>query len=227
MNLPLYEHINELRRMVVLIIIFLAVFFIIGYSLSNLFILHIITSLILGNVKLVSLSPVEYILAQIKVGFIIGFAATFPIIIYQGLVFVKPGLKKGERNAIKLVLPTFVLLFLMGIAFSYYILFPVGLLFLGSLGKGVVENMWSIGRFLDFVLLGAFSMGLIFEMPLLVSILGRLGIINKKVLRRYRPHVIVLIFIFAGVITPPDIITQIIVGLPLVLLYEISLLLIR
>lgn len=225
MELPLHEHLNELRKRFITIIIFLFIFFIIGFTLSNFFIKRIINDLILvENVKIIGLTPMEYILTQIKVGFVISLIITIPIIVYQVLVFIKPGLNKKERKGIKLILPTFILLFLIGIVFAYFIALPIGIYFLGNLSKGIIENLWSINKFINFVLLSCLSFGLIFQMPLLLMVLNRLNIVSVKKLKKYRPYIYVLIFIIAAVITPtPDFITQLIVALPLILLYEISL----
>lgn len=228
MNLSLHEHLSELRRRFLTIIIFLFLFFIIGFSLSNLFIKRIINDLIfIENVKIIGLTPIEYILTQIKVGFIISLIITIPIIIYQTLIFIKPGLNKKERNAIKLILPTFILLFLIGIVFAYFIFLPIAIYFLANLSKGIIENIWSINKFINFVLSSCLSFGLIFQLPLLLIILNKLGIINVKKLKKYRAHVYILIFLLAAIITPPDFITQIIIALPLILLYEISLLFVK
>lgn len=229
MKLPLYEHLGELRKRFITAVIFLFIFFIIGFSLSNFFIKRILDDLIfIENVKIVGLTPVEYILTQIKIGFGVSFIITLPIIIYQLLVFIRPGLNKREKNAIKLVLPAFVLLFLIGVVFAYFIFLPITVYFLGNLSKGIVENIWSINKFINFVLISCLSSGLVFQLPLLLWVLKKLDIINLNKLRRYRMHVYVSIFVLAALITPgPDAITQIIVALPLILLYEISLLLLR
>lgn len=229
MKLPLYEHLGELRRRFLAVIIFLFIFFIIGLSLSNFFIKRIINDLVfIENVKIIGLTPLEYILTQIKVGLVISLIVTIPIIIYQVLVFIKPGLNKREKDAIKLILPTFVLLFLIGIVFAYFIFLPVVIYFLGNLSKGIIENIWSINKFINFVLLSCFSFGLIFQLPLLLIILNRLGVINIKKLKKYRAHVYVLIFVLAAVITPtPDFITQLIVALPLIVLFEVTFLLLN
>jgi len=228
MKLPLYEHIGELRKRFLTIIIFLFLFFIIGFAFSNFFIKRIINDLIfIENVKIISLSPMEYIITQIKVGFIISLILTIPIILYQLLVFIRPGLNKKEKKGIKLIMPSFILLFLMGIVFAYFIFLPVAIYFLGNLSKGIIENIWSINKFINFVLLSCLSSGLIFQLPLLLIVLNRLGIVNVKWLKKYRAHVYVLIFVLAAIITPPDFITQLVIAVPLVLLYEVSLLLVR
>lgn len=228
MELPLHEHLNELRKRFLTVIIFLFIFFIIGFAFSDFFIKRIIGDLIfIENVRIIGLSPIEYILTKIKVGFIISLIITIPIIIYHTLVFIKPGLNKREKEGVRLILPTFILLFLIGIVFSYFIFLPVAIYFLGNLSRGIIENIWSIKKFINFVLLSCFSFGLIFQLPLLLIILNRLDIVNVKKLKKYRAHVYVLIFLLAAIITPPDFITQIIIALPLVLLYELSLLFIK
>jgi len=228
MELPLHEHLGELRKRFIAVVIFLFIFFIIGFSLSNFFIKRIINDLIfIENVKIIGLSPVEYILTQVKVGFILSLMITIPVIIYQALIFVKPGLDKKERSGVKLILPTFILLFLIGIVFAYFMFLPVAIYFLGNLSKGIIENIWSINRFVNFVLLSCLSFGLIFQLPLLLIVLNKLGIVNVKNLKKYRAHVYVLIFLVAALITPPDIVTQVVIAAPLALLFEISLVLLK
>jgi len=223
MELPLYEHMGELRKRFLTVIVFLFIFFIMGFSLSGFFIKRMISDLVfIENVRIVGLSPVEYILTQVKVGFLVALVITIPVIIYQLLVFIRPGLNRRERKGIRLILPSFILLFLIGIVFAYFIFLPVAIYFLGNLSKGIIENIWSINKFINFVLLSCLSFGAVFQMPLLLIVLNKLGVVDVKKLKKYRAHVYVLIFLLAAVITPPDFITQLIIGLPLVLLYEVS-----
>ncbi|MDP7140857.1 MAG: twin-arginine translocase subunit TatC [Candidatus Woesearchaeota archaeon] len=228
MKLHLYEHLDELRKRFLIIIIFLLLFFVIGFSLSNYFIKIIINDLILiENVKIIGLTPVEYILTQIRIGFIISLIITIPIIIYQALVFIIPGLRRRERDAIKFILPAFFMLFVLGISFAYFIFLPIAIYFLGNLSTGVVENVWSIKEFINFVILSCLGSALVFQLPLLLVLLNKLNIISLKQLKKYRSHVYVLIFLMSALITPPDIITMVIIALPLIVLYEVSLLAIR
>ncbi|MAG08743.1 twin-arginine translocase subunit TatC [Candidatus Woesearchaeota archaeon] len=227
MKLPLYEHLDELRKRFLLIITFLFGFFILGFPLSNYFIKIIINDLTPNNVIIIGLTPIEYLLTQVKLGFIISLFITLPLIIYQALVFIIPGLTRKERDAIKLILPGFILLFILGISFAYFILLPIAIYFLGNLSQGIIENLWSIKAFINFVLLSCLGSALLFQTPLLLAILNRLGIINLKMLKKYRAHVYVLIFLASALITPPDFITMLITALPLMVLYEISLFAIR
>lgn len=224
MELPLHEHLGELRKRVFIVLLFLLVFFVIGFMFSDFFIKQIIDDLIfIENIKVVGLSPVEYILTQVKIGGLLAFVFSLPVIIYQLLVFIRPGLNKKEKEGLTMVLPSFILLFLIGVVFAYFMFLPVAVYFLGNLSKGIIENIWSIGKFVDFVLLSCLMFGLIFQMPLLLIVLNRLGLVKAEWLKKYRAHVYVIIFLVAALITPPDIVTQLIIGLPLVLLYEVSL----
>lgn len=226
MKLPLYEHLGELRKRFLTVIVFLFAFFIVGYAFSNFFIKRIINDLVfIENVKIIGLTPIEYIITQIKVGFIASLIITIPMIIYQVLVFIRPGLNKREKEGIKLILPIFILLFLIGIVFAYFIFLPIAIYFLGNLSGGIIENIWSISKFMNFVLVTCLSFGMIFQMPLLLMTLNKLGIVNVKWLKKYRAHVYIFIFVVAAIITPPDFITQLVVAMPLVLLFEASLLL--
>lgn len=225
MKLPLSDHLKELRKRFLVVAVFLFIFFIIGFYFSNFFIKKIISDLILiENVKIVGLTPIEYILTQIKVGFVIGLVLTLPIIIYQLLVFIRPGLNRREKSGIRFILPSFILLFLIGAVFAYFIFLPVAVYFLGNLSRGIIENIWSVNRFVNFVLFSCLGFGLVFQMPLLLLVLNKVGVVNVKVLKKYRAYVYVLVFILAAVITPPDFVTQLIIALPLILLFELSLL---
>ncbi len=224
---PLIKHLEELRKRLIFVVLFLFVFFIIGVLFSDFIIKKIISDLVFENIEIVALTPTEFILTQIKVGFLAAVVFCFPLIIYELIIFIKPGLNKKERNAIKLILPSFLVLFLMGIVFSYFIFVRVALYFLANLSKGVAVNLWGINKFLSFVFLTCLGFGLIFQMPLFLLILNRLGVININYLRKQRRYVYVVLFVLAALMTPPDIITMIMIAVPLILLYEASLIVLR
>jgi sec-independent protein translocase protein TatC len=223
-DLPLIEHLNELRKRILLIIFLIVIFFILGLYFSNIIIEKIVNDLIIAGIRLVALTPLEYLYTQIKTGFLAALFIASPLIIYEALVFIKPALTKKEKNAIKLILPSFVLLFLIGIVFSYFIFLRVGIYFLASLPIGEVSNLWSINKFISFVFTLCIGFGMVFQLPLFLLILKKLNIVDIKFLKKYRRHIYVLIFILAALITPPDIVTLAIMVLPLILLYEVGLL---
>jgi len=225
MELPLYKHLGELRKRIIVIALFLFIFSLIGFCFSGLVMKVVINNLVVENVKIVGLSPIEYVSAKIKISLLIGFLITTPLIIYEAIVFIFPGLSSRERKAIMLVLPSFILLFLAGVCFSYFIFLPLAISFLGNLGKGVIENMWSINKLISFVVYTCALFGCIFQLPLLLLLLQKLNILNIKILKKYRAHIYVGIFIVSAIVTPPDVVTQLGIALPIILLYEGSLLL--
>ncbi|MEA2037685.1 MAG: twin-arginine translocase subunit TatC [Nanoarchaeota archaeon] len=228
MKLSLYEHSNDLRKRFIVIILSLFIFFIVGFYFSNFFIKRIIDDLIfIENIRIIGLTPVEYILTQVKVGFIVSLIMSLPVIIYELLAFVKPGLREKERKLIGLILPMFIVLFLMGIVFAYFIFLPVAIYFLANLSAGIIENIWSINRFVNLVLVSCLSFGVMFQLPLVLLVLSRFNLVNRKKLKKYRAHVYVALFLVAAAITPPDFITQLIIALPLILLYELSLFIVK
>lgn len=224
---PLIKHLDELRSRLIIILIFFFIVFIIGFSISNLIIERVINDLVIAeNIKLIVLTPLEFVYAKLKVGFLAALMLSSPLIIYELLLFAKPALKKNEKTAIKMILPSFVLLFLAGLVFAYFIFLPVALYFLANL-TGNIANMWSLNKFIGFIFMTALSFALVFQIPLIMLVLHRLNIVNIEVLKKQRKVVYVMAFLLAALITPPDIITQIIIALPLIILYEASFLFVR
>lgn len=224
---PLIEHLNELRSRLIIILVFFFVVFFFGFLGSNFIIERVINDLIITeNIKLIVLTPLEFIYAKLKVGFLLSLMLVSPLIIYEALIFAKPALTRREKKGIKLILPSFILLFLAGIVFAYFIFLPVALCFLANL-TGNIANMWSLNKFVSFCFITALSFGLVFQIPLIMLVLNKLNIINIEVLKKQRKIVYVMAFLLAALITPPDIITQIIIALPLIILYEGSFIFVR
>ena len=225
---PLIEHLDELRLRLIVILVFFFVVFLIGFFASNFIIQRVINDLVIAeNIKLIVLTPLEFIYAKLKVGFLSALMITSPLIIYELLLFAKPALTRREKNAIKLILPSFVLLFLAGIVFAYFIFLPVALFFLANLTTFNILNMWSLNKFISFIFITALSFGIVFQIPLIMLVLHRLNIFNIEVLKKQRKVVYVLAFLLAAIITPPDVVTQIIIAVPLIVLYEASFLFVR
>jgi sec-independent protein translocase protein TatC len=219
----LLEHLEELRHRFMVVIVYFLLFLGIGIIISPIIIKKVIDDLLIANVELVALSPVEFIYTQIKVGFVFSLVLISPIIIYQVIRFIRPGLRNWELNAIKYILPSFILLFVLGIMFAYTIFLKSSLFFLARLSTFAdVQNMWSINKFISFILGICLALGIIFELPLVLLLLQRLKIINKNMLKKYRLHVYVFAFVIAALITPPDVVTQILIALPLIILFELS-----
>jgi sec-independent protein translocase protein TatC len=176
------------------------------------------------SASLALLAPTEGFVTRLKISLVAGLLGTAPWIFYQIWAFVAPGLFMHER---KLVLPVVFfssLLFLTGSAFSLYVL-PHATTFFLSFSTMDVQNAWSLGKYVDFVLRLLLAFGLVFELPLLIYFLARFGVVTPPFLRKYRKHMIIGFLILAALITPPDVFTQAILTVPMVILYEASILL--
>jgi len=155
-----------------------------------------------------------------------GIVVAFPYIFFQIWSFVKPGLKQNELKTVRGIVWFVSILFFIGIAFGYFVIAPLTVHFFANwqLAESI-ENNITIGSFLKTIISTVFFTGLLFLLPVVIFIFSKLGIITPAWLRKYRKHAIVAILILAAIITPPDIFTQIIVSVPIILLYELGIVL--
>ena len=176
--MPLTGHLEELRQRIIRSLIFV----IVSAALSLIFVKPIIKVLEAPakSIHFLQLSPGEYLFSSIKVAGYSGLTAALPFILYQGLKFVLPGLTEKEKRLIPGSVIASAILFFAGISFGLWVLIPAALKFLVNYGADVVEPLWSIERYLDFVFLLMLSSGLSFQIPVLQLILGSLGIIKSK-----------------------------------------------
>lgn len=221
------EHLEELRKRIVLAVIGLVVGSIItGYFSDEImkYILLYPATHTTPAIKLVNLKPYGYLTIYMQVILISGGIVGLPWILYQFWAFIAPGLKEGERKWIMWITFFTAFSFLAGIAFAFFVALPSMLNFFSAFTPSdVVENKWSIGEYLGTVIGAILTGGIIFELPMLCFFLGKIGILTPAFMRHYRRHAIVVVLIAAAVITPtPDPVTQMIFAVPLWLLYEIS-----
>jgi sec-independent protein translocase protein TatC len=152
-----------------------------------------------------------------------GIVLSFPFIFYQIWGFVKPGLKQNEKSVVSGLVFYVSILFFLGILFGYFIVAPLCVQFFGSYQiSRDIENIFTISSYLSTILSTVFYSGLLFLLPVVSYIFTRLGVLSSSFFRKYRKHAIVGILILAALITPPDLISQVIVAIPIVLLYEIG-----
>jgi len=150
---------------------------------------------------------------------------SFPFIFYQIWAFVKPGLRKNEESIAKGIVLYVSLLFFTGISFGYFIVAPLCIQFFGSYQiSDKIQNIFTINSYMSTILSTVFYSGLLFLLPVVSYLFTKLGVLNADFLRKYRKHAIIVILILSAVITPPDLISQIIVGIPIALLYEAGIL---
>tara|TARA_B100000959_G_C14903919_1_gene592149 strand:- start:397 stop:996 length:600 start_codon:yes stop_codon:yes gene_type:complete len=163
----------------------------------------------------------EYLSAAFKVSLFAGIILSTPIIIYQAVMFASPGLNKKEKIYLWILIPSSLTLFLTGAAFGYWILLPPMIKFLLTFGSDVASPFIKIGNYTNIMISLLFWMGLIFETPLIMFFISKIGLVNYKMLRRYRRHTVVLAFVLGAIITPTiDPITQSLVAIPIILMYE-------
>jgi sec-independent protein translocase protein TatC len=174
------------------------------------------------NFKLQSTTMGGNFSAYMLVCIVGGVVIAFPFIIYQLWGFVKPGLHLKERSVVNGVVFYISLLFFLGVLFGYYILTPLSIAFLGNFQFGDVEVNSTVLSYLKLVVSLVLGTGLIFQLPVVVYFLGKMGVISSTFLKKYRKHAFVVNLIIAAIITPPDVTSQLLVSLPILLLYEIS-----
>lgn len=172
--------------------------------------------------NMVAVEIQETFFTAMKVAFFAGFIISLPVIFWQMWLFLAPGLYDHEK---KLVIP-FVffatLMFLIGGAFAYYIVVPVGFDFLVAFGSKVVTVLPSIGKYVGFFTKLMIGFGIAFELPVITFFLAKIGLVDDKMLKNFFRYAVVLIFILAAILTPPDVISQVLMAAPLILLYGVS-----
>jgi sec-independent protein translocase protein TatC len=179
------------------------------------------------NEKLVFISPTEAFFVNLKISFFTALSASVPVILYQAWAFVAPGLLSGEKKQGLRLIVSSTLFFIIGASFCFFIVLPLGLKFLIGYGGDLLTPMLSIGAFIGFCIKLMFVFGLVFQLPLIVIFLHSLDLVTIEQLKNFRGYLIVSSFVISAVITPPDIFTQVLLALPLMILYETSLIFIR
>lgn len=161
----------------------------------------------------------------IMTGLVAGLVMAFPYVFYQIWGFISPGLKTEERKQARGITGWVSLLFFLGIAFGYYIIAPVSVqFFLKFSVSDLVENKFTLDSYVSVVTMATLATGLLFQLPILVYILAKLGLITPALLRTYRKHALIAVLLLSAIITPPDVTSQVLITLPLMLLYEVSIL---
>lgn len=158
----------------------------------------------------------------IKVTMMVAFLITLPYVLYQAWSFVAPGLYKHEKKLALPLLAASVVLFFIGMSFAYFIVFPAVFGFINAFAPEGVAVMTDIEKYLSFVLTTFLAFGLTFEVPVVVIVLVRVGLVTVEKLREVRPYVIVGAFIVAAIFTPPDVLSQFLLAVPMCLLYELG-----
>ncbi len=220
-QLTLVEHLTEFRKRLIICIV--SAFF--GSIISYLMIKRIMDLLIIPVGNLVFIAPHEAFITYIKLSIFAGIFLALPVILYQIWRFVASGLKKNEKKYILIYAPFSFIFFLIGSAFAYFLILPLGIRFLLSFATDTLSPMISLAAYINFAGMMILTFGVVFQLPLIIMFLTKINIVSTKFLKEKRKIALILIFIVAALLTPPDVITQILMAAPLIILYEISILL--
>ncbi len=187
--------------------------------------LHLADKLCITQIpfKVINIEMAGQFLLHIKVSFGLGFVLAFPYVFWEIWRFIAPALYEKELKYSQGIVFYSSILFITGILFGYYILAPFSINFLGSYRvSDEIMNTISLGSYINIVLMLVILSGIIFELPILVYLLSKIGILTPAFMRKYRKHAFLVIIILSAVITPPDVTSQILIAIPLYLLYEVS-----
>jgi len=225
-ELSVLSHIDELRSRLVKSVIAIAIGAIISFIFRD-YIIYIL-KLPAGNVSLQAIEMTEMMGTYMRVSLIGGIILAMPYLTYHLVMFVSPALTRKEKKYVYIILPWITLMFVAGVVFGYFILVPPATRFLLTFGSSVAEIQPRVGNYINLISRLLLAMGLVFEMPVITTFLSRIGVIKPKWLSDKRKAAIIFSFILAAIITPTfDPINQILVAIPLIALYELSILLSR
>jgi sec-independent protein translocase protein TatC len=227
---PFLSHLEELRKRLVVCAIGVGVGFAIAYIFSErLFQLLVapLKAVMPEGDQLIFTNLPEMFFAYLKVAFIAGILAAAPLIFYELWMFIAPGLYQREK---KLAIPFVIsstILFVGGALFGYFVVFPFGFKFFIGFSNEYVKALPSVKQYFSFSMKLLFAFGVVFELPVIIFFLSKMGIVTPQFLRQKRKYAILLTFVLAAILTPPDVITQCMMAGPLIVLYEIGILVSR
>jgi sec-independent protein translocase protein TatC len=216
-ELQLVDHLEELRKRIIISALAFTVFFIIGFIYVT-----DIYKWFVKDLKLMVLGPSDIIWIYFMIATVIAIAGTIPVLAIQIWLFVRPALKPNERKITLSYVPALFLLFISGLAFGYFVIFPMVLKFLVNLGGDMFVTNFTADRYFHFIMNMTLPFGVLFELPVVVMFLTSLGIINPFILSKIRKYAYFVLIVIAVIITPPDFMSDFVVTLPLLLLYELS-----
>ena len=248
-EMSFFDHLEELRWHIMRSAIAILIFAIAAFILPEIvfkdvlmaptkpdfvtykFLCNLSNTLNLGEILCISPDPFDFVnrefgelfFMHIKVSFIVGLVCAFPYFFWEIWRFVKPGLYESEKKVTRFAVGICSLLFFLGVLFGYFVIAPFAITFLANYqlpGAGDFQPTFS--SYLEYMVMLTVPVGLVFELPVLAYVLARLGLLTAEFMRSYRKHAILVIIVLASIITPPDVASQVLICLPLILLYELS-----
>ena len=221
-RLTVTDHLEELRQAVIKSVVFIITASVFVYTFTDKVFSHLVKPL--GG-TLVFIAPQEAFITNIKIALFGGLYFSSPFILYQLWDFVSTGLKKKEKRYASIYTFLSFIFFAAGSYFGYFIIVPIGIKFLLSFGTSHVIPMISVGKYVSFVCMLTLVFGLTFQLPLIMLLLSKIGIVSPEALAKNRKYAVLVMFIISAILTPPDLITQCLMAIPLIALYELSIVL--
>ena len=215
-TMSITAHLEELRSRIIKSLLAIAA----GSGVAYFFLDEITKFLTAPVGKLYYMQPGEAFFTYLKIDIVAGFLIALPIIFFHVWQFFLPALTKSERAVLGLLVPASVILFFAGLAFAFFLILPLAIKFFMGFSSEDLQSMFSFQNYFDFVITFLLPFGFVFELPLIVIVLAQLGILTSEFLGKYRRIIFFLSFIIGAIITPPDIISQVSLALPVILLYE-------
>lgn len=224
-GLTLVEHLSELRKRVLFSFISFIIASLIGYNFSERIAKDIIGRA--PDMDFIYISPSELMLSYIRIALFIGIILASPIIITQIWLFISPGLSRKERRYVRVSILLGGGFFIVGALFSYEIVLPFIFKFFAGFQTEDIKATISFANYLNFIIRIVLAFGLVFELPIIMYLLSKFSLVSPEFFIRNRKYMVLVIFIVAAILTPPDVISQSMLAIPMVILYQIGIFLAR
>jgi len=224
-DLPFLDHVEELRWRLIKSIVAIALTSIASFAVASY--LYEWITVPLGDVKLHFTEVTGSFYAYLKLAMYAGVVVASPIVFYQLWSFISPGLYSHEKRMIIPMVFFSTILFLIGGGFCFFVVLPFAIKFLLSYGQEVMTPIITINSYISFAGMLVLAFGIAFELPVVGYFLGKMGIVSSKFLGKIRPYAVVVFLVFSAILTPPDVISQLLLAGPLMLLYEITIILVK
>lgn len=227
-EMTVMDHIGELRKRIIIVLVFFLIALIGGFFLARPLVLFLQSAPEAQNIPMNAFKLTDPFKVYFQFASLTAIILTSPVALYQLWAFVSPGLYENERKITLAYIPVSVVLFLGGLAFSYFILFPFVIEFVGILAHMLhINEMYGINEYFSFLFQLTLPFGFLFQLPIIIMFLTRLGLITPMMLVKVRKYAYFVLLVIAGFITPPELLSHLMVTFPLLLLYELSIVISR
>ena len=226
-KIPFTEHLTELRDRLVRCFIAVGVGFVVAYCFKEKLFELLMAPLVKAmgeNQRMIFTGLPEAFFTYLKVSLLTGIVVAVPVLFYEFWMFVSPGLYRQEKRFLVPVVILSIVFFIIGSGFGYFVVFPYGFQFFLGFASETIQAMPSMKEYLGFASKMLLAFGFVFELPLVLTFMARMGLVSVGFLTKNRKYAVLIFFAGAALITPPDVVTQIMMAIPLMILYEISIL---